>query len=96
MSTNAPTRKWWTTQVTALTALALMYVTTGSWNQEETVALIGIASQAALAWLVPNDEPADRETLKARVGGERGFATVEFIIGLLVAAVLILVWLYVN
>jgi hypothetical protein len=49
-----PTRKWWATQVTALTGLALMYVTTGGWDQEESIGLITIISQAALAWLVPN------------------------------------------
>ena len=51
-----PTRKWWATQVTALTALALMWVTTGGWDQEETISLIGIVSQASLAWLIPNKE----------------------------------------
>jgi len=50
-----PTRKWAVTQVTALTALALMYVTTGGWDQEETVSAIGIASQALLGYLVPNN-----------------------------------------
>ncbi len=54
-TSSAPTRKWWATQVTALTALAVMYVTTGGWDQEETIAAIGIFSQAALSWLVPND-----------------------------------------
>lgn len=53
-----PTRKWWATQVTACTALALMYVTTGGWDQEESIALIGLASQAALGWLVSNKEGA--------------------------------------
>jgi hypothetical protein len=51
----APTKKWIATQITALTALAVMYVTTGSWDQEETISLIGIVSQAALAYLVSND-----------------------------------------
>jgi hypothetical protein len=51
-----PTRKWFATQVTALTALAIMAVTTGSWDQEETIAAIGIVSQALLAYLVPNSD----------------------------------------
>jgi hypothetical protein len=55
-TSNAPTKKWWATQVTALSALGVMYVTTGSWDQEETIAAIGIATQAALSWLVPNDQ----------------------------------------
>jgi hypothetical protein len=52
---QAPSRKWFATQVTALTALALMWVTTGSWDQEETIAVIGVVSQAALAYLIPNE-----------------------------------------
>jgi hypothetical protein len=51
----APTRKWWATQVTALAALAVMYFTTGSWNTEESVAAVGVVSQALIAYLVPND-----------------------------------------
>ncbi len=50
-----PTRKWFATQVTTLTALVVMWVTTGAWDQEETISLIGIVSAACLAWLVPND-----------------------------------------
>lgn len=55
-----PTRKWWVTQITAVTALAVMYLTTGSWDVEESVSAVGIVSQAAIAWLVPNEptEPA--------------------------------------
>lgn len=52
---KAPTRKWWATQVTALAALAVMYFTTGNWDIEESVAAVGIVSQAAIGWLVPND-----------------------------------------
>ncbi len=53
-----PTRKWWAANVTAATALALMYVTTGGWDQEESIALIGLVSQAALSWLIPNVQGA--------------------------------------
>jgi len=51
-----PTRKWFATQVTALTGLAIMYVTTGGWNAEETIAAITIASQAALGYIYPNQD----------------------------------------
>lgn len=51
-----PTRKWFATQVTALTGLAVMYVTTGGWNAEETIAAITIASQAALGYIYPNQD----------------------------------------
>lgn len=54
----APTRKWWVTQVTALAALAVMYLTTGSWDTEESVSLVGIVAQAAIAYLTPNDPTA--------------------------------------
>ena len=50
-----PTRKWWVTQVTALAALAVMYLTTGAWDTEESVAAVGIITQAVAAWLIPND-----------------------------------------
>lgn len=51
-----PSRKWWAARVTALTTLAVMWATTGAWDQEETIGLIGFVSAALLAWLVPNDE----------------------------------------
>lgn len=31
-----------------------MRITTGAWNVEESVALIGLLSQAAITYLVPN------------------------------------------
>lgn len=49
-----PSRKWLVAQVTALGALATMFVTTGSWDQEESVALIGLLVTAASTYLVPN------------------------------------------
>lgn len=60
----APTRKWWVTQVTALAALATMYLTTGSWDIEESVAAVGLVSQAAIAWLVPNEATAPATGVK--------------------------------
>jgi hypothetical protein len=61
-----PTRKWWATQITALTALAIMYVTTGAWDTEETISAIGIASQAALSWLIPNEATVPRTGVEAK------------------------------
>lgn len=46
-------RKWWASRVTALTGLLTMWVTTGTWDTEESVMLLTIASAAALSWLVP-------------------------------------------
>lgn len=61
-----PSRKWMVAQITALGALATMYVTTGSWDQEESVALIGLLVQAASTYLIPNAPE------KAGVEGQRG------------------------
>lgn len=80
-----PTRKWWATQVTAATALAIMWATTGSWDQEETISAIGLASQALLSWLVPNDPAA------AGGRGEQGLTLVEALIVLIVVALFVLV-----
>jgi hypothetical protein len=52
-----PSRKWFATQVTAVAALLTMLVTTGSWDLEESVALIGLVSQAAIGYLTPNTGP---------------------------------------
>ena len=59
-----PTRKWFYTQVTALTGLALMYVTTGEWNQEETIGAIALVSQAALSYIMPNEDTPGGVPLK--------------------------------
>jgi hypothetical protein len=34
-----------------------MWVTTGTWDQEETVMAITVVSAALIAWLTPNDTP---------------------------------------
>ena len=49
-----PTRKWIATQITATAALLTMFVTTGSWDVEESVGLIGLLSQAGIAFMLPN------------------------------------------
>jgi hypothetical protein len=62
-----PTRKWWATQVTALAALATMYFTTGGWDTEESVAAVGIAAQAAIAWLTPNAATLPQTGVESKV-----------------------------
>lgn len=52
-----PSRKWFATQVTAIAALPTMWITTQSWDVEESVALIDLVSQAAVGYLVPNQAP---------------------------------------
>ena len=49
-----PSRKWIVAQVTALGALLTMWTTTAGWDQEETVALIGLVVQAVSTFLIPN------------------------------------------
>ena len=53
-----PTRKWWVAQVTALAAIAVMYLTTGNWDAEESVAAVGWVVQAVGSWLMPNETTA--------------------------------------
>lgn len=61
-----PTRKWWVTQVTALAALATMYLTTGGWDTEESVSAVGIIVQAVAAWLTPNEATVPRTGVEAK------------------------------
>jgi hypothetical protein len=55
-----PTRKWWATQITASTALATAWVSAGHWDKTLTLAAIGVVSQAAVVYLVPNADPAPK------------------------------------
>lgn len=56
--TLLPTRKWFAARVTALAGLGVMWATTGSWDLEETLAAITLASEATISWLVPNGDNA--------------------------------------
>lgn len=49
--------KWIVARITAATALVMMWATTGSWDFEETIGLIGLVSEAATAYLTPNRPP---------------------------------------
>lgn len=51
-----PTRKWAAAQFAALGALLTMRATTGTWDTEETVALIGLFTSAFVTYLVPDAE----------------------------------------
>lgn len=54
-----PTRKWVAARVTALTGLAIMWATTGSWDLEETIAAITLVSESTLSYLTPNRPPVE-------------------------------------
>jgi hypothetical protein len=51
-----PTRKWVAARVVSVSALLTMWVSTGSWDREESVALIGVLSAALISWLTPNQK----------------------------------------
>ena len=61
-----PSRKWLVAQATAIGALLTMWVTTAGWDQEESVALIGLCVQAISTYLIPNAPD------KAGVAGQEG------------------------
>lgn len=50
-----PTRKWIAAQVVALGAVATSAIESG-WDDTEWKLLIGIAVQAAVTYLLPNDQ----------------------------------------
>lgn len=43
------TKAWIKARVTVLASLAVMYVSTGGWEQEESIALIGIISEGIVS-----------------------------------------------
>ena len=49
-------RKWGARTITALSGVAIMYLTTGSWDQEESIALVTAVSAALVSLLVPPSE----------------------------------------
>lgn len=52
-----PSNKYLAARVTAIAGLLTMWATTGSWDTEETVALIALCSEAAISYLTPNKPP---------------------------------------
>lgn len=54
-ATYWPSRKWFASQVTLLTGLALTVVDQG-WTNDQWKALIGIASAGLISYLIPNAE----------------------------------------
>lgn len=62
-----PTRKWMVARVTALAALAAMYLTTGSWDTEESIAAVGLVSEALISYLTPNQPPVEEVADYAKV-----------------------------
>jgi hypothetical protein len=61
-----PTRKWWATQISATTTLAVAWVNVGTWNKPLTIAAIGVVSQAAVVYLVQDGERPTRPPADVR------------------------------
>ena len=51
---SLPTRKWWATQVTALSGLVTSWIVVGEWNQQLSIAVVALVGQAVVGYLVPN------------------------------------------
>ena len=49
-----PTRKWLATQATAVAGLAAAWISAGGWNQQLSLAMVALLSQAVVGYLVPN------------------------------------------
>lgn len=59
MKTNGTSlRKWGARTVTGLAGLLIMWSSTGSWDQEESIALITLVSGAIVSLLVPAKDEA--------------------------------------
>lgn len=58
-ASRIPTRKWLATQVTAVSAFIVAWITQGAWDKTLSIALIGLVSQAVLSYLVPNAGQSD-------------------------------------
>lgn len=69
---NAPTRKWIATQVAATAALITAWISAGEWNSTLWIAVVGLLTQAAVGYLLPNaDTPGGvpvRNDVVASVG----------------------------
>jgi hypothetical protein len=88
---TAPSRKWFVTQVTALAALATAWLQAGEWTTTLSVMAVGIASQALIAYLVPNAE-GDRSSWGARARDERGqVEPLNLLVYVIVVVILIVV-----
>lgn len=51
-----PTNKWIVARVTAVVALLTTFLTTGTWDVEESIFAIGIVAEAITSWLTRNDD----------------------------------------
>jgi hypothetical protein len=70
-----PSRKWWAAQIAATTTLGTGLVSAGAWTKPLSLMAIGVVSQAAITYLVPNAEQAPHaEPRSAPEPAQRGAA----------------------
>ena len=50
---SLPSRKWWATQVTALTGLFTSWILVAGWNQQLSIAAVTLIGQALVGYLIP-------------------------------------------
>lgn len=62
----APSRKWIARTIVALGGLAIMALTTGSWDAEESIALVTLIVGAATSYLLPNADDSTPPTTLAK------------------------------
>ncbi len=67
-----PTNKWLAAQCTGTATLAIAWVNAGAWTKPLTIALIGLVSQAVVAYLVSNADPSSETSAST---GAQGAAT---------------------
>lgn len=51
-----PTRKWWAARIVAGGTLLTLFIQTDSWDKEEWIMLVGLITEAAVSYLLPNDK----------------------------------------
>ena len=61
-----PTRKWWAAFITAFAAFLINWIQAGEFSREILIALIGVVSQALVAYLVPNQDTPGGVPVKTR------------------------------
>ncbi len=64
-----PTNKWLAAQCTGAATLAISWVNAGAWTKPLTIALIGLVSQAVVAYLVSNADPSSETSAATDVQG---------------------------
>jgi hypothetical protein len=60
-----PTRKWWAATITALGAIAVLWIQEGALSMAVGIALVGAVVQALITYVLPNDDTPGGVPLRA-------------------------------